>query len=181
MNFRAENQCSQEEIGQGKNHIEIFVHVTVMQQVMTIQAEEDARTFHMPTLRQVHAPMHVFIPGIIERTGNRGTAEQTPFLKENSESEEWHLAASHEYWPVPPGHRDGVFIILVDEMIGMVSPEYPVMNQSMPLKRITEIQGGLVHEITMQEPFEERGENDTTDETNAHPKNKRHNYTKLFD
>ena len=46
MRFRTGHESAEAEIGDGENHVEIFVHVAVVQQMVAIQAAEPPRFFH---------------------------------------------------------------------------------------------------------------------------------------
>ena len=55
---------------------------------------------------------------------------------------------------MPPGHGDRFLIMFLHQVISMVRFEDPVMDQSMTFKRVTKFAEGLVHDVTMQGPFE---------------------------
>ena len=78
----AEQQRAATQIGQRQHHVEILAHVTMMQEVVPVQPEENTRTFHVPFLRQVHAPVHVLVGGEIHRASRGGAAQNPPFVRE---------------------------------------------------------------------------------------------------
>ena len=83
MNFRAEDLRAEASIGQWKDDVEILVHVAVVQQMVTVQAEKNPGTFNMAAFRKVHAPVHVFVGSVVDRARDSSTHEQAPLLKEN--------------------------------------------------------------------------------------------------
>ena len=66
MNLGAKEERAEHEIGQRQDHVEIFVHVAVMEQVMAVEPEENAGSLHVAPPRQMHAPVHIFISGVID-------------------------------------------------------------------------------------------------------------------
>ena len=45
---RTQQQGAAAQIGERQHHVEVFAHVTVVQQVVPVQPEENARAFHVP-------------------------------------------------------------------------------------------------------------------------------------
>lgn len=80
--LRVQPERAQKQIRQRQHHIEIFLHVTMMQQMMPVQPVENSRTLHMPLLRQMHAPVHVFVSREIHSAGHRRAAENAPLVRE---------------------------------------------------------------------------------------------------
>ncbi len=68
MYSRTQKECSQEKISERHNHIEVFVHVPMVEQVVAIQTEEYSAAFHIPTSGQMHAPVEVFVYAIVRKT-----------------------------------------------------------------------------------------------------------------
>ena len=126
----------------------------MMQKMVAIEAKEDARAFNMPLFRQVHAPVHVFVSGEIQRTSHGRTTQDTPLMREKIRpNQKWHLTDGDNYRTVPPRHRDGFLVRLMDEMIGVVGLENMMMHQGMAFEtdseRISRTRT-CKHEITMQ-------------------------------
>lgn len=134
----------------------------------------------MATLWQMHAPMHVFVSGIVECAGDAGTTDETPFLGKHSGDDERQLAQSDQNWTVPPRHRNRFFIVLVDQVIGVISSENPVVNQRVSFERVTKFPNRAVHEEPMQGPFKKGCKYDTEKESEAGPKKKRHDWQLLY-
>lgn len=55
---------------------------------------------------------------------------------------------------VPPSHRNGVFIALLDEVVGMVGLEGLVVDNGMRLERVAEAAQRPVHHIFVEQPLE---------------------------
>jgi hypothetical protein len=168
--LRSQDHGSKQQISERQNHVEILPHVTVMKQVMAIQAEENSGAFHMAFARKMHAPVEIFVNRVVNRAGQGSAADQSPLLQSDRDNQERHLAQSDQYGPVPPGHGDGVLVFFINEVIRVIGFEDSVMNQSVALERITELSERHVHEKPMQQPLEKRGEHDARQDTDGAPK-----------
>ena len=80
------------------------------------------------------------------------------------------LAEQHEHRTVPPGHRDGPFVLFLDEMIRLVGLEDLVMDQGMGLEGIIEGSQWLVHDKPVKGPFEKGRPDNGAGKTKGRPK-----------
>lgn len=130
------------------------MHVAMMEQVMSIQSEEDTRTFHIPAARQVHAPMDVFVRGVVRGDGQgstRNDGKQFPSAEECKTHGHRDDQRPNEYErrPIPPGHGDGLLVLVIDEMIGVICLEDIVMDQGMPFEWVAELSERSMHDEPM--------------------------------
>lgn len=141
---------------------------------MAVEAKENSRTFDVTFLRQMHAPVHVFVSREIQRAGNCRTAEKSPFVRKQRPDQKRQLANRHDDGAVPPCHRNCFFVRLVNEVIGVIGFENVMMHERVTLERIAKEfhHDGAMHEIAMQRPFEQRAENCSTNYADCAPKNK---------
>jgi len=77
LNFGPKQKCPQTKVSEGEHNVEIFVHVTMVKQVVAVEAEEEAGAFNVALPGQVHAPMDVFIHAIISNA--RGIEPQRKY------------------------------------------------------------------------------------------------------
>ena len=80
-------------------------------------------------------------------------------MEEKSGQHERQLRKRNQQWAIPPRHRNSVFVLFVEQVIGMISAENAMVDQRVPLERIAKPPHRLVHEIAMEEPFKKRSEN----------------------
>jgi hypothetical protein len=151
-----------------------------MQQVVAIQAEENSGPFQVSFLRQMHAPVHVFIHGEVDRERDAGAAQDCPLLRDQREDQEGQLAQSHYHRSIPPRHRDRALVLFVNQMVAVVCLENMVVNQGVSLERISEYAERPVHEITVQGPFKERGENNGASGSHCAPEKECHHRSNLL-
>jgi hypothetical protein len=170
--FRAQQQSAEAQIGDGHDDVEIFVHVTVMQKMMAIETIKNPGTFDAARFRQVHAPVHIFISAVVAGESEKRTDHQFPAADAPRKREHRNHAQKNQQWSIPPRHRDGFFIVVVDEVVSVVGFESVVMDDGVRLKSVAEIKKRAVHEITMQRPFKKRGENGGAGKTDRGPKYK---------
>jgi hypothetical protein len=173
--LRTHQQCSQAQVGQWQDDVEIFPHITMMQQVMAVEPEENSRTFHVPFLGQMHAPMHVFVSREIHSAGHRRAAQNPPFVREQRPHQKRQLAQRHDDRPVPPRHRNGFFVRLIRKMIRVVGFENVMMHERVSFKGIAKKfhHERTVHEITVQRPFEQGAESGSGKDSDGAPKKER--------
>ena len=153
VNFGAPEKSSETKIGQREHHVEVFVHVTMVQQMMAVEPEENSGAFDVALARQMHAPVQVFVSAVVSRARKHGAAEQTPFAGPNRRDHKWELANSNKRRAIPPSHWDGLFVLLLMEVIGVVRAKNSMVNERMARKRIRELADGPMHQEPMQSPF----------------------------
>jgi hypothetical protein len=157
MHFGPQQQRAEKQIGQRQHDVIIFLHVTVVQQMMAVEAKEYSGTLDITFARQMHAPVYVFVSAVITGTGSRSADDEGPMASEPRGDKKRQHADYYEHWAVPPGHWDGVFILFAYEMVAGISLENAMMDERMPLVRIGKLSKRPVHDITVQEPFEKGG------------------------
>src|ERR1017187_8338205 len=82
MHSGTKEQCAETQICQWKNHVKIFTHVTVVQQMMAVEPEENSGAFEGTFSRQVHAPVHVFVGAVIRAARQHRAAKKSPLSQE---------------------------------------------------------------------------------------------------
>ena len=103
-----------------------------MKQMMTVEPKENSGAFQMPPLRQMHAPMQVFVDAVISRIRKQGPANDSPVAHPKRRPDKRELPKGHKQRPIPPRHRDRMLVLLVDQMIRVIRAKYPVMGQRVP-------------------------------------------------
>ena len=81
--FRAAQERAEAEVGQGQDDVEVLGHVTVVEQVVAVEPEEEPRALDAAVLRLVHAPVQGLIDGVVKAVGQEcpphdGGAPQRP-------------------------------------------------------------------------------------------------------
>jgi len=169
MDRRAHQQRPQQQVRQRQHHVEILAHVTVVQQVMPVQPEENPRALHRALPRQMHAPVDVFIRAVIGRARDGRPERHPPMSRSQADQRERHRAQQHQHRPVPPRHGNRLRILPVDQMVRLVRPENMMMHERVRFERITEFAHRPVHHIAVQRPFVKRGINGGAAKTDRHP------------
>ena len=100
-----------------------------MQQMMSVQPEENPGAFHVSFAREVHAPVHIFIDRIIRRASKSGANQATPFPGEPGGDKKRHFTHQQQDRSVPPSHGNGLFVFFVDQMISVIGLENPMMDE----------------------------------------------------
>lgn len=172
MHFGAQQQCAEEQVREGQHDVEIFPHVAVMQQVVSVEAEENSGAFDVAFAREVHAPMHVFIGAIVAGAGNEGTDGKSGAFQKDGTNHKRNDAHGDDRRAIPPRHGNGVFVFLIDEVIGLVRLKDVMVDQGVALEGITEKLHRLVHDVAVKRPFKKRGENCSDHETDRSPEEK---------
>ena len=95
---------------------------------------------------------------------------RAPLAGEQRREDERLNADRDQCRPVPPGHRNGLGVLLVNQMIRVIRAEHAMMNQRMAFVRITEFGERPVHHVPMQDPFEHGTVNGRNDKTDRRPK-----------
>ena len=105
-----DHQGAEHEVGKRQNDVEIFVHVTVMQQVVAIEAAEPPWFFYTTSFRQMHAPVDIFVCAVVETQGENGTGVDAPLASEVAGDPERNGENQDQDDTVPPCHGNGFFI-----------------------------------------------------------------------
>lgn len=169
-NLAAEDQGAHDGVSQRQDDIEIFVHVAVMQNVVAIETEENSGPLDVPVPRLVHAIVQVFVSHEVTNERDRRAPAQRPDACGSRNKQEGEHAKEENDRAVPPSHGDQMRLaIFLAVMIGVVCLESLVMHHGMGLERIVEFANGTVHDILVQCPFKEGGEDNASDGTNGHP------------
>ena len=66
LHFGTKHQRAEQKISERHYHVEILMHVTMMQEMMTIEAIEDPGLLDVAFLRKVHAPMHILVSPVVD-------------------------------------------------------------------------------------------------------------------
>jgi hypothetical protein len=169
MDFGTQQQGAEAEVGERENDVEIFVHVTVMEKMMAVKAEENSGTLDVTLARQVHAPMHVFIGAVIDPDAEQRPASDTPAAGEKGKDGEWKSRAENQHRAVPPCHGNGFLVLFADQVIGMVRLENVMVNQGVALKWVSEFSERLVHDIAVQGPLTKGREDYGNEYSHCHP------------
>src|SRR5882762_5314425 len=141
---------------------------------MTVKPKENSRSFQMPPLRQMHAPMKVFVNSVINGTRNQRTANQAPISHPQRRPDKRKLPHRDKQRAVPPRHRNRMLVLLVHQMIRVIGAKYPVMRQRVPRKWIAEDRQMFVHQEAVQGPFEEGAEDATNSYSHRAPEDELH-------
>ncbi len=137
--------------------------------MMPIQPEENSRALHRTLPRQMHAPMYVLISGVIRAARNKRPRRKSPVLQKNRTRHKRNHPHRDQRRPIPPGHRNRIFILLINEMIRLIRLENVMMNQRMPLEGISKKLHRLVHDIPVKRPFKKRCKNRGDQKTHRRP------------
>ena len=147
MSLGAGHEGAKADIGERQDHVEVFVHVAVVEQMVSVQAAEPPGFFHPARLGQVHAPMNVFVKAVVRTEGNRSAEQESPLAGQPGEQGEGSSADHDEHRAVPPSHRDGFLVLLMDEVISVVRLEDFVMDHGVSLERVAEFPHRTMHDI----------------------------------
>jgi hypothetical protein len=116
------------------------------------------------------APVNEFVGEVIAGECTRYPKRDAP---QSRNIREWHKRRGSDCnkdWTIPPCHRDGYLVSFFLKVIRFVGTEYAVVNYGMRMKSVCKGNCfpkrdcdayGLVHDVTMKLPLEERGENYT--------------------
>lgn len=81
MNFGTRQQGAETKVGQWQNHVKILPHITVVQQMMAIQAEENSGALDRTFARQMHAPVQIFVNPVVGAASKQGAANNSPTVQ----------------------------------------------------------------------------------------------------
>ena len=157
--LRAENQGAEQEVGERKDDVEILVHVAVMQEMVAVEFSKPPWFLHAARLREVHAPVDILVEAIIRRESQRTTYNEAPLSDCPGNQRKWDCTDQNKDRAIPPCHRDRLYILLVDNVVGLVCFKNLMVNDCVCLKRVTEIPHRAVHHVFVESPFKERGKN----------------------
>lgn len=155
VDFGTQDQGAKDQISQRQHHVEILVHVAVVQEMMTIQAEIDAGTFDIPFLGQVHAPVHVFVSAVVAAGSHDCAREDRPMTGDPTGDDERNDGQEHEHRAIPPSHGDGLLVLIIDQMVGVIRLEHMMMDDGMRLEGVIKATNHPVHDVAVQSPFKE--------------------------
>ena len=91
----------------------------------------------------------------------RAAEHERPLAGDPGKNRERNRADQDEHRAVPPCHRDGFLVLLVDQVIGLVRLESAVVDDGVGVESVAEFPDRPVHHVFMKGPFEKRGEDDT--------------------
>lgn len=130
--------------------------VAVVQEVVSIEAEEKPHRLHPSFARQVHAPMERLVRAVIEGDNRPSDERDCPGAQEHTADEKWQSGDCDKEGAIPPRHGDCVFVLFVLEVVRVVVPQNTVVRLRMFFKRVVEdSEKRAMHKILMQGPFEE--------------------------
>ncbi len=167
--LRTQNQCAEAQIRQRQDDVVIAVHVAVMEQMVAVEPEENSRTFHIAFPRQMHAPMDIFVDAIIRAASESGANDESPMPDEKRYHHKRDGAQRHQSRAVPPSHRNRDFVLLIDEMIGVIGFEDAMVNERVTLERIGEFAQRAMHQKAVQDPLEHGSVNNRDERSNGGP------------
>ena len=170
----AEHERAEDEVGEGEDHVEVLVHVAVVEDVVAVEEAEETSFFDAALLGEMHAPVHVFVDAVVGGCGD-GTAEgDGPLAADPCDEDEGEGADEDEDGAVPPCHGDGFLVFFVLEVIGVVGLESLVVDDGVGVKCVSEAADGAVHDVFMEGPFEERIDDDAEGDADERPEEKGH-------
>jgi hypothetical protein len=172
MNLGTEQQRAENEVGEGENDVEIFVHVAVMEEMVAVEAEINAGAFDVALLGEVHTPVHVFVSAIITSGGDQRANGDGPGADSPRGEEERQNSERDQHGAIPPGHGNGVLVLFINEMISVVGFKSLMMHERVGTKGVIEFSNRAVHEIAVERPFKEGGKNNGGEKSDGHPKGK---------
>src|ERR1022692_3943123 len=105
-----------------------------MEEVVTVEPEENPRALDVALARQMHAPMHVFVGPVIDTAAEQGAADDAPSAREKGGEAEGDGSGHNQGRAVPPGHGNGFFVLFMKQMIGVIGLENLMMDQGVALK-----------------------------------------------
>lgn len=141
-----------------------------MKQVMPVQATKEPGLFDSACLWQMHAPVDVLINQVVGAEGGERAPEDRPVACHRADGDGWDGADEDEGGTIPPRHGDGLAVIWIDQVVGMICFKDLMMHDGMCLEGIAKLAQGAMHDKAMQGPLKERGEGCIADETDAKPK-----------
>lgn len=147
------------------------MHVTVVQKVVPIEPAEEPRLFHPALLWQVHAPVDVLVHDVVSGKGRHRPGEDTPVRRRDADGERWHSTNKDQHRPIPPCHRDGLAVIVIDQVVGVIRLEGLMMHDCVSLEGVAKRAHWAMHDVLVQRPLKERGEGDVTEKTDPEPEN----------
>ncbi len=169
----AQNQGAEQGVEEGDDDVEVLAHVTVVQQVVAVEAEEDAGPLDVTSTRDVHAPVQVFISRVVEHHGGED-ANGHRFADQPLHAEHRCNVQYPNGRRIPPSHRDRFFVSFILEMIGLVSPELPMMHDGVSTEGVPEELQWLVHDVFVEEPLEKTAIDHAAQKPDGLPKNQEH-------
>src|SRR5205807_8288549 len=78
------------------------------------------------------------------------------------------LPAADEGRPIPPGHRHGMPVFLVAQVIAVIGAKHTMMNEGMPLEGINKHLLAPVHHPAVKCPFEQAAKGGTHGQARGH-------------
>src|SRR2546421_7377394 len=97
--------------------------------------------------------MNVFVRAIVSPASEERSQHDRPMPSEPTRDEKWNLAKRDQDGAIPPGHRDRVLVLFIEQMVGMICFESLMVNHRMRLKGVIKLAKGPVHEKPMQRPL----------------------------
>lgn len=165
-----QQERSTEQVPQWHDHIVIFPHISVVQEVVPVEPAEDREEAQemQPALFEVHGPMHRFVEAVVP---SNGAGEPEPNLP--VKGDEWCSrdgGKQDQYGTIPPGHRNSPNVLVrVDAMVGLICLKHFVVdecvlpkwvhqnNRAFEAEQMDRYVERLVHDVTVQQVFHERG------------------------
>jgi len=148
------DERSKNEVGQGKDDIQIAEVALVVHMVMGVEPAEPGRLLDPTSLGDVHAKMEIFIEEVIKAEGCYPAKEDIR-LEEMLDPKYDGGVQTDDQRRVPPGEGDFLPMLVAREKIGRARAKNAVMDQGVRTKRIRP--EGLMHQKAMQNPFEKAG------------------------
>ena len=165
LDLGANHQGAKDQVSQGKDHIEIAMHVAMVQEVMSVETIKNTCFLHAPLLGQVHAPMEVFVGCVVEANRKGGTDIHGPVARQQRGQEPWRGGNDDQRRAIPPCHGDQVGdVISTLEVVGVVRLEKSMVHTVVSFVRILKEGHRFVHHETMQGPFGKGGVTNTNED-----------------
>ena len=153
--FWTEKERAEQRVRDRQNHIEVAVHIPMMQQMMPVEAEEYARAFHCPFFWEMHAPMQVFVRAIVRCAYDADNGDKRQMADEPPNWNCRKRGRQNEYWPIPPRHRNRVHIFRAFQMIWIIRAKNAMVFFCVRLKWIWKAEKRPVHHKPVKWPFHE--------------------------
>lgn len=118
--------------------------------MVSIEPVKDSHLFDPPLFGKVHAPVYILVGSVVQsdcaESHNRKEYGSTEIRTGNHERKSCN---DSQYYSVPPGHWNGLLILLVYEMVGVIGFENPVVDHGVRFESVVEGANRLVHDEPM--------------------------------
>ena len=152
--FSYGSECSKSQISEGENHVEIVEVVLVMRVMMRVEPAEPCCLLNPTSLGHMHAEMEILIEEVIKAERQHSWKENSKIEKRLTPKEQGRMQTKNQR-RVPPCKPDLPEILSAREKISLAGTKDTVVDQGVRAKGVRPER--LVHQETMEKPFEEAG------------------------